>query len=459
MASPVSVVIVGSGPSGLYAAEALTRSTLDVIIDVLERLPTPFGLVRGGVAPDHQKTKAITAAFERICSHPALSLFANVEVGRDISLEELSSIYDVVILACGAGASATLDVPGETLPGVIGAANLVGWYNGHPDFRNEDVDLACKAAVVVGHGNVALDVGRILASGEARLAGTDIARHAQHELQRSKLTDIWLVGRRGPAQAKFTTAELRELGTLQDWDIVVSAPDLALNEASALEAKGSDVVRRNLEVLAGFSERPRVHGRRIHIAFNLAPLMFLGTSRLEAVSLGRYTLQGEAGVQSAIRTTSDPIIRPCGLAVLANGYRGVRIPGVPFDEKRGTFPNRDGRLVCDGEIVPRIYVAGWIKRGPGGVIGTNRADSASTVDKVLEDLPSLSRRSQGARGRLAQLLDKRGVSAISYAGWERINASEKARGAGSNKPREKHCEWESLRAVAHASGMHASSND
>jgi ferredoxin--NADP+ reductase len=426
---PLRVAIVGSGPSGFYAADALLRAGRSVAVDFLERLPTPFGLVRGGVAPDHAKTKTVTKALDRIARMPGVRYFGNVRVGEDISVGELRERYDAVILACGADDSSRLGVPGEALPGVHGSAAFVGWYNGHPDHQNRTVDLSHRRALVVGHGNVAIDICRILVSPLERLAGTDIAAHALHVLARSALCEVVLLGRRGPAQSRFTNAELRELGSLPGCDVVVDAGQLDLDAASAAElAESRDEIRlRNLDILRDFAARPRRHERCIRIAFWTAPVEFVGGDRVTAARL-RAT-----GSQSS----GAPFDLPCGLVVTSIGYRGRALPGVPFDDQRGIYPNFEGRLQVDGAVMPGVYVTGWIKRGPSGVIGTNRADSAATVAAILEDWPALEARPRSQDDGIEDLIAARRVRAISYEDWDRIDRAEIERGKPRGKVREK----------------------
>jgi len=445
------IAIVGAGPSGFYAAEALLRSERPVTIDLIERLPTPYGLVRGGVAPDHQKTKGIAAALARIAAAPNVRFFGNAKVGVDIGIDELRRRCDAVVLACGADQSVRLGVAGEDLDGVHGSAEFVGWYNAHPDHQALEVDLACDRALVVGHGNVALDVCRILASPVERLASTDIAGHALRALARSRIAEIHVIGRRGPAQASFTTAELRELGTLPGWDVVVDASELELSAVSQaeLESPGGNVRRNNLAVLREFSTRPRRHARHIRIGFGAAPLAFEGDERVQGARIGRFRLDGAPHRQVAVHDGSH-IDRPCGLVVTCVGYRGHGLEGLPFDARRGVFPNESGRLVEGGKTVPGMYVAGWVKRGASGVIGTNRADSAATIDSMLEDWPALCAQPPVSRDAVAELLDARGVRVVSLEDWLRIDAREVDAGRKAGKPRDKLATIDALLAAAGA---------
>jgi len=437
---PLQVAIVGSGPSGFYAAEALLKSGLTVRISMLERLPVPYGLVRSGVAPDHAKLKQVIEVYSRIAEMPGYSYHGNIKVGEDITIEELCQGYHAVLLACGAEADKSLGIEGEGLPGSYTATEFVGWYNGHPDYRVRTFDLSHERAVIIGQGNVAADVARILAKSPAELAGTDIAEHALEALQASRIKEIFVVGRRGPAQAKFTSKELKEFGELEHCDPVIDQAELDLNAASAAEIAdpGNAGTRKILEIFSGFSVRaPRPVPRRVIFTFLKSPTRINGNGRVETVVLERNALSGEALNQSA-RGTGQFLELEAGLLFRSIGYRGVPMPGLPFDQRSGTIPNRDGRVLGGDRELPQIYVAGWIKRGPTGIIGTNRADSVATVASLVADLPKLS-----AAGRksgfasILELLKRRNIRPVSFADWKRIDAAEIARGAKSGKPREK----------------------
>jgi ferredoxin/flavodoxin---NADP+ reductase len=445
-ANPLRVAIVGSGPAGFYATEALLGSQHAVSVDMFERLAAPFGLVRSGVAPDHPKLKQAIQVYEQIASSPGFSFFGNVTVGRDISVSELQSRYHALLLACGAQTDRALDVPGEHLPGSHAATEFVGWYNGHPDYRDVGFDLSRDTAVVIGQGNVAMDVCRILGKTADELRHTDIAAHALEVLAESKVRDIYLVGRRGPAQVKFTHSELRELGELADCDPVIDPRDLVLNRASQQELadRSNRAAMKSYEVLREFAARPApTRRRRCHIVFLKSPLELVGADRLQRVLLMRNRLTGEPGHQIAEPTGEIEQI-PCGLLFRSVGYRGVAIGGVPFDNRRGVIPNRDGRVV-DGSTISRgLYVAGWIKRGPSGIIGTNREDSVLTVNAIFADLRSLDASPKHATDRVGVLLQHRGVRVVSYADWQTICAAEVERGKAAGKPREKFTRLEEM---------------
>lgn len=437
---PLQVAIVGSGPSGFYAAEALLKSGKAVEIGMFDRLPTPFGLVRGGVAPDHPKIKSVTKVYEKIAGNAGFSFFGNVCIGRDISLEDLREQYDAVLLACGAETDNRLGIPGEDLPGSHTATEFVGWYNGHPDYRDRVFDLSVESAVVVGQGNVAMDVARILAKTADELRDTDIAAHALEALAASRVRDIHLVGRRGPAQAKFTPPELKELGELSDCDVIVDPASLELNPASEIELASPDSQhhQKNMALLRAFAGRaPQGKSRRCHFHFLRAPAALEGSTRLERFRVERTWLSGEPFEQRAAGSGEFDRIS-CGILFRSVGYRGVPVPGAPFDERRGVIPNTAGRVSRDGSPELGLYVAGWIKRGPSGVIGTNKPDSQETVEAIIADMGALQSRpvSAGAAG-VQRLLDEKGLRPVSFDEWRQIDAAEIARGKESGKPREK----------------------
>ena len=436
---PLRVAIVGSGPAGFYAAEALFKSGQTVQVDMYDRLPTPYGLVRGGVAPDHQKIKNVIRVYDRIARTAGFTFFGNITVGRDLTVDELRRHYDAVILSTGAETDRRLSIPGEDLPGSHTATEFVGWYNGHPDYRDRTFDLSGEVAVVIGQGNVAMDVSRILAKTVDELADSDIADYALDALAESKIKEIHVIGRRGPAQTKFTPPEIKEIAELADCDPIVNPADLALNPASLaeLEQPDSKHQRKNFEVLQAMAARaPAGKSRRYILDFLLSPVELRGNGRVEEVVLEENELQGEPAQQWAKKTGVQRVLA-CDIFFRSVGYRGVPVPGVPFDDKRGLIPSQDGRVMEGDEIIPGLYVAGWIKRGPSGIIGTNKPCSQGTVATLLADLPALPPCPHPDTGAIKELLAARGVRAITFQDWEKIDAAEVARGKARNKPREK----------------------
>lgn len=431
---PLRVAVVGSGPSGFYAAEALIRSKTPVRVHVFDRLPTPFGLVRGGVAPDHPKIKTVIRAYEKTAAHPWFAFFGNVKLGEDVSVDELRRHYDAVVLATGCETDRRLDIPGEDLAGSHTATEFVGWYNGHPDYRDRAFDLSGEVAVVIGQGNVAMDVSRILAKTPEELRHTDIASHALEVLAESRIREIHVIGRRGPAQAKFTPPEIREIGELTDCEPVVSPADLALEPADAAEVEASRDAQQNMEILRGFAERTPSPNkrRRFHLWFHHGPRQLVGDGRVERVVLEKNRLEGEAGARKA-RGTGETVELACDVFFRSVGYRGVAIPGVPFDERSGLVPNEQGRVTG----ATGLYVAGWIKRGPSGVIGTNRADAKDTVQRLLADVEALPPAPEPDHAPLLATLEARGKRVVTFDDWNAIDAAERAAGEAAGKPREK----------------------
>jgi ferredoxin--NADP+ reductase len=443
------VAIIGSGPSGFFAVEALLKAGIPVVVHLFDRLPTPFGLVRGGVAPDHPKIKLVTRAWEKTATNPAFAFWGNVEVGRDLRLDELRRFYDAVLFTSGAASDRRMNIPGEDLQGSHAATEFVGWYNGHPDYAARAFDLDAPAAVVIGQGNVAMDVARMLAKTADELKGTDVASHALTAFVNSQVRDIYIVGRRGPAQAKFTPPELRELGELPDADVVVNAKDLLLSSADESEVVQEQYIAKNMALLRQMSTRPsQGKPRRVHLCFKLSPVRIESTDgRVASMVLERTRLVGEAGAQQAVGT-QETIEIPCGLVFRSVGYQGTPIDGVPFDAKSGTIPNVSGRVTSDGKIVPGLYTAGWIKRGPSGVVGTNKPDAVESVEKLLEDKDALARAPERSSAGLLALLASRNVLPVSFAAWQKIDAIERANGKALGKPREKLARWEELLRAA-----------
>ncbi len=445
------VAIVGSGPSGFYAAGALLEAGIPVKVDLFDRLPAPFGLVRYGVAPDHPKIKTVTRIFERIAGSHVFSYFGNVTVGKDVGVRELKDFYDAIIFATGTEKEKTLGIPGEDLPGSYSAAEFVAWYNGHPHHVHRSFDLDQEVAVIVGQGNVALDCARLLCKTVEELKHTDIAAHALETFARSRIREVHLIGRRGPLQAAFTPAEIRAFGDLEACVPVVSSRDLELDEASReeLEDPANARARKNWEILREFAARPvPERGRRFIIHFYERPVALEGGDRVRRLRLEKTRLVGPAGRQKA-EGTGVFVTMPCGIFFRSVGYRGVPIEGVPYDEERGIFPNRAGRIVDErGRPVPGLYCTGWIKRGPSGVIGANKVDSQETVEALLADrkrLPRAPRRR--SRELLKHLIQVHDTDAVSFEDWKKIDRVEVERGRPRGKPREKFVFIEDMLAV------------
>ena len=437
--NPLRVAVVGSGPSGFYAAESLLQSDKKVTVDMFERLPAPYGLVRYGVAPDHPKIKNVIKIYERIAEKPGFFFWGNVNVGRDIGILELRNFYDVILLAYGASSDRKLGITGEDLPGSYTATEFVAWYNGHPDYRDRKFDLSGKVAVVIGQGNVAADVCRILCKTLEELKNTDIASYALEALAQSKVQEVHMIGRRGPAQAAFTPIEIREFGELADCDPVVSPAELELNPASRTELETVKELTRkkNIEILQKFASLGVSQKRKkFFVRFLRSPVEIKGGGRVERIVLEKNRLEGEPGRQKA-KGTGEKEEMACGLLFRSVGYHGVPTPGVPFDERAGVIPSQEGRVTESGKVIPGLYAAGWIKRGPTGVIGTNKADSSETVRHIFEDISHLTPCLRRDTRPLLESLKKKGARVVSFPGWKRIDAREIERGQPAGKPREK----------------------
>ena len=439
--NPLRVAIVGAGPSGFYASEALIRSDLTVEIDLIERLPSPYGLVRSGVAPDHPKLKQAIQVYDKIASNnPELNYIGNVTVGKDIAVDELRNSHHAVIFTCGAETDRKLGIPGENLAGSHTATEFVAWYNGHPDYRDRTFDLSHENAVVIGQGNVAADVSRILSKTVDELKNTDIAQHTLDVLAESKIKNVYVIGRRGPAQAKFTSKELKEFGELEICDAVVDPKELELNAASEAELaeKSNAGSKKVYDLFAAYADKGLSgKARQCHFQFLRSPVELLGNNRIEKVVIEHNQLSGEAFKQSA-RGTGECYELDTGILFRSIGYRGVAMPGVPFHDRWGVFPNETGRITDNDSVVPQLYTAGWIKRGPSGIIGTNRACAVETVKSLIEDVPNLDNgNTKSGRKEIYSLLDKRAVRYISYNEWKKIDETEVERGSAKDKPREK----------------------
>lgn len=443
---PLVVAVVGAGPAGFYAAGALLKeSGVHVRIVLLERLPTPYGLVRAGVAPDHASIRRVTRVYDRTAEDERVTFLGNVTLGRTLSVGELRESVDAVLLSTGAEHGRSLWVPGAELPGVHSAAEFVFWYNGHPDYVEQDFGLdGVRRAVVVGNGNVAMDVARILARDPADLAQSDIAGGALAALGRSAVEEVLVVGRRGPAQAAFTPKEAQELGQLQGVDVVVEPEELVQDAATAswlASEADTRVAQRNLEVLQGLSQRPRRGGsaRRLVLRFRASPVAFEAgeDGRVARMHLQPNRLEFRDGRVRNV-ASGEPEVVSTELVLPAIGYRSSAIEGLPFDEKGGIFPNRAGRVLepRTGEPLHGVYVAGWAKRGPTGLIGTNKGDAVDTVRHLLDDLVGTEARAPGGVD-LEQRLRARGARPVTWAEWQRLDAEEILRGEERGKEREK----------------------
>jgi ferredoxin--NADP+ reductase len=411
---------------------------------MIERLPTPWGLVRLGVAPDHPKLKTVSRAFERIADRPGYRFLGNVEIGRDLSHEELVELYDAVIYAVGAQTDRRLGIPGEDLPGSRSATEFVAWYNGHPDFQHHEFDLNVERVVVIGNGNVALDVARMLVLTPEELAPTDATHRAIEAIGASPLREVVVVGRRGPAQASFTTPELAELGELAGADVCVDPRDLEGAEPEGTNAE------RNLAVLREFAARkPSGKPKTVRLRFLLSPTAIHGDERVETIELVRNRLEAHDGREVAVPTDERETLE-CGLVFRSIGYRGVALPGVPFDQARGTILNDSGRVLEeDGAPLTGVYCAGWIKRGPTGIIGTNKKDATETVDVLLADAREGRLQSKGGTAAAVDaLLATRDARVVVYAHWAAIDERERTAGEKLGRPRVKLVTWDELLAAA-----------
>ena len=449
----VRVAIVGAGPSGFYAAAQLLAVADPVFsVDLFDRLPTPYGLVRAGVAPDHPKIKSVTRAYDKTAAHERFRFFGHVELGSDVTRQELLERYHVVYYAIGTSTDKRLGIPGEDLAGSHAATEFVAWYNGHPDHSGLEVDLQARQAVVIGAGNVAIDVARMLALAPGELAVTDTADHAIAVLNASGIEEITILARRGPLQAAFTNPELLEMGELERADVEVVNGELDPLSAAALP--DADKTRtRNVEITADYAARPRT-GKPIVVRFHYlaSPLELLGDERghVRAVRIEHNEIVAGKDGSLTARGTGETEELPAQLVFRSIGYRGEPLAGIPFDEQRGLIRNDGGRVIGDdGAHCVGEYVSGWIKRGPSGVIGTNKKDAQDTVDKILQDAAA-GRLNEPVRDDIDKLIAGKAVHAVDWSGWEAIDAAETAAGQASDpgRPRVKLAEWEALRAAA-----------
>jgi len=443
--APLRVAIIGSGPAAFYAAEALLKQPRPVRVDMLERLPTPYGLVRSGVAPDHQKLKSVTAIFDKIAANPGFRFFGNLEFGKHVTRADLERHFHAILYATGAQTDRSLGIPGETLIGSHSATEFVAWYNGHPDFRDRRFDLTAECVAVIGVGNVAIDVARILCLTPEELRATDMADEAIEALSASRVKEVHILGRRGPVQAAFTTVEVKELGELHGADVFVRPEETELDEASAAELEAARAATKaKVEIVREFSRRtPTGKPRRLTLRFLVSPVEILdrGDGHVGGLVLARNRLTPNAAGAIVSQPTGETERLDAGLVFRSVGYRGVPLPGVPFDERPGLVPNQKGRVLdtTTGAPLAGHYVSGWIKRGPSGVIGNNKADSVETVNALIEDanagtLPSPASPDPEA---FAALIAERRPAAVTFAEWQTLDRHEVERGKPHGRPRVK----------------------
>ncbi|QPR39759.1 FAD-dependent oxidoreductase [Brevibacterium casei] len=456
MTRPFRVAIVGAGPAGIYAADLLTKAERDfeVSIDLFERLPTPFGLVRYGVAPDHPRIKGIINALIKVLDRGDIRLFSNVDYGVDITLDELTDRYDAVIFSTGCITDAPLNIPGVDLEGSFGAADFVNWYDSHPDV-SQSWPLEAESVAVIGNGNVALDVARVLAKQADDMQVTEIPDHVYEGLKASKVTDVHVFGRRGPAQAKFTPLELRELGHVQDVDIVVYPEDFEFDEGSMEAIESSNQVKQVAKTLTDFTLRePTGASRRLHLHFLHAPTEILGDGQVEGLRTERQELDGTGNV----RGTGEFVDWPVQAVYRAVGYAGSALPQLPFDPRQGVIPNHEGRVVDtldqaeapSADVVAGVYATGWIKRGPVGLIGHTKGDALETIGHLIADRGAgvLSEPVFPEESAIVDLLESKGVDFVDWEGYHRVEAAEKAAGEVRGRERVKIATREGMLAAA-----------
>lgn len=441
---PVRVAIIGAGPAGFYAAERLLKEADPIYeVDLYDRLPTPFGLVRNGVAPDHQKIKSVTAAFDRIAANPRFRFFGNVELGRDVSIEDLKQYYHQLLYSTGAQTDRPLGIPGDDLIGSHPATEFVAWYNGHPDFRDCRFDLTQERVAVVGVGNVAVDVARILCRTPEELVKTDIADYALEALSHSKVKEVYILGRRGPAQAAFTAPEAKELGELADCDTIVPPDEAELDPLSLESLSGADRADvRKVEIIQELSTRqPTGKSKRLTLRFLVSPVELIGDSegRVSQIRLVRNELYATAAGSLRPRAIDHFETLDAGLVFRSIGYRGVPLPGVPFHDSWGVIPNHSGRVIDQesNEPIRGQYTAGWIKRGPTGVIGTNKPDAAETVEMMIADARSgqMLQPNHSTAAEAEALVSGRQPHVVSYSDWQKLDEIEVSRGKEIGRPR------------------------
>jgi len=445
------IAIIGSGPAGFYAAEALLkRSDTVVHVDMFDRLPTPFGLVRGGVAPDHQNIKAVTRVYEKTAARPTFRFMGNVCLGRDVTVEELRQHYHQVVYAVGNESDRRLGIPGEGIAGCTPASVFIGWYNGHPDYRHAQIDLSVSRVAVVGNGNVAIDAARILLRTPAELEKTDIAAHALEALRNSRVREVFLLGRRGPEQATFTPPELKELGEMEDVDVIVAPSELAA--CMIPEAEGATQQEKNLKILQSFAARqPGARAKKLHLRFLVSPAEIVADAdcKVAGLVLEKNRLEMAADGTAVARGSGEMEVLDVGMVLPAIGFAADRIGGVPFDARARIIANEDGRVVdaASRAVIANEYVVGWARTGPRGLIGSHKAASAHVVEHMVLDGAGLDARKLPEREAIISLLHERGVQVVSFEDWKRLDDAEVARGERRGAPRDKIVDVEAMLAV------------
>jgi ferredoxin--NADP+ reductase len=462
--SPLRVAIVGAGPSGFYAAGHLLKNKanpeLVAEVDLFDKLPTPYGLVRAGVAPDHPKIKSVTRVFDKSAADPRFRFYGGVEFGKDITREDLLQHYHAVIYTFGTSTDRKLWIDGEDLPGSVPATEFVAWYNGHPDASGLEFDLSAKRAVVIGNGNVAIDVARMILLSREELSTTDTADHAIDAIAGGGIEEVVIVGRRGPAQAAFTNPEVLELGEMEGVDVVVDAADLDLDEhsAAALDQAGEATARKNVAILNEYAARELTGApKRIVLKFFSSPVRIEGDGKVERIVLGRNELVADGG-QMRAKATGEEETLEAGLVFRAVGYKGEPVGDLPFDERSGLIRNEAGRVTDDaGAHLHGEYTAGWIKRGPSGVIGTNKKCATDTVTELLHDLTTghLATPSNPDPAAIDALVRERVPNVVDWAGWQAIDAAETAAGEPQGRPRVKLVTYDGLNDAASTAGATA----
>ena len=445
------VAIIGSGPAGFYAAEALLKRADAVVdVDMFDRLPTPYGLVRGGVAPDHLKIKTVIRVFATTAARPTFRFLGNVRLGRDVTVEELRRHYHQIVYATGNEADRRLGIPGEGIARCTPATVFVGWYNGHPDYRHAKIDLSVHRVAVVGNGNVAVDAARILLRTSAELEKTDIAAHALEALRNSQVREVFILGRRGPEQASFTPGELKELGKMEAADPVIAPGELA--GCVGWESTGNADKDKNLKILRSFAaQQPRAKAKKLHLRFLVSPTEVIADAagNVAGLALEKNRLEARPDGTVAARGTGEIEVLEVGMVLPAIGYAAERIAGVPYDEKARVIANEDGRVVdpASRAVIANEYVVGWARSGPQGLIGEHKRASAHVVGHMIADGAELATRSLPKRDAIVSLLRERGLQLVSFNDWKQLDDVEVVRGARRGAPRDKIVDVEAMLAV------------